>query len=374
MADFRDFIYRISNSVEHKFDTLKLDFRKRMGWETNVHICPYNSFGTREVLYVKGRVLHDRGIQTTDRDEFWDNLVNMYKRFNSHEIKGAQLRVSFQGIEKEIFTDEDGYFGDTLKLNPGVVIPDLWCYPKLELISSPIPFDHPVKADAGVMVPGAKSRFGIISDIDDTILKTNAVNIARMVYHTFTNNAQTRLAFPGVASFYRALQDGGTGDEKNPIFYVSSSPWNLYDLLIDFMKINGIPSGPVFLKDYGFTHNKIFTESHSEHKPKKIRKVINAYPQMQFILIGDSGQEDPEIYSEIINEFPDRILAVYIRDVTSSSRDSEIKITYKDQKIPFVYAENSYNAALHAAENGFIRAEFLSEILKGKEKDESLEE
>lgn len=374
MSELRNFIYRISSEAEHHFDELRLKFREKMGWATVVHICPYISFGNSQFLFVKGRVLHDRGIEISNHDEFWDNLVNMYKRFNSHEIKGAGLKATFHGITTHFVTDEDGYFGVSLPVDPEITINGLWAYPELELISSPIAFDAPVKTIAKVLVPGKNTRFGVISDIDDTILKTNALSLTKSIYHTFTHNAHTRMAFPGVGAFYRALQTGITGNDNNPLFYVSSSPWNLYDFIVDFMEINGIPLGPIFLKDYGFSHNKFFTEGHGLHKPKKIKKILDAYPELDFILIGDSGQEDPEIYAEIVKSYPGRILAVYIRDVTQDERDHAVRTVFNIPAPEFVYSENSYPAAQHAASKGFIQSQFLSEILRGKERDENMEE
>jgi phosphatidate phosphatase APP1 len=165
-----------------------------------------------------------------------------------------------------------------------------------------------------------------------------------------------------------------SGAEENPIFYVSSSPWNLYDLLVDFLEINKIPKGPLFLKDYGFTHNKLFTESHGVHKPKQIRNILNAYPHLNFILIGDSGQHDPEIYAEVIKEFPGRILASYIRDVSVDERDIEVKNISDGilhHKVEMILAENSYSAAEHAASKGFINPEMLPLIKADKKADKA---
>lgn len=374
MTTWRDFFYKYGNEAEHYFDDLKLGFRDRMGWKTNIHICPYMSFGNQQTLFVKGRVMHDRGIEMNDRDELWDNLVNMYKRFNSHEIKGAKLRVTFGNVKKDFFTDEDGYFGESIDVQDASLIHDVWCYPQLELIEAPLKFEPPVTTFAKVLIPPSSARFGIISDIDDTILKTDATSIMKTVYNTFTNNSHTRIPFHGVASFYRALQNGAGGDEKNPFFYISSSPWNLYDLITDFMVVNSIPEGPVFLKDYGFTHQKLFSDSHGTHKIKKIKKVMDAFPEMKFILAGDSGQKDPEIYSEIARLYPGRILAIYIRDVTMDERDREVETVFNSLKTDLVYSENSYTAAQHAASRGYIDSATLPEILKAKENDVLFEE
>jgi phosphatidate phosphatase APP1 len=191
---------------------------------------------------------------------------------------------------------------------------------------------------------------------------------------TFLKNAHSRLPFEGVAAFYQALQSGRSGAEQNPVFYVSSSPWNLYDMLVDFLEINKIPKGPLFLKDYGFSHGKLFSESHALHKPKQIRNILNAYPHLKFILIGDSGQHDPEIYAEIIKEFPGRILVSYIRDVSLGERDIQVRTiadSLSDHRVEMILAENSYTAAEHAAKNGFISPEQLPLIKLEKQLDHS---
>lgn len=367
MASWKDILYKAGHYTENSFDNLKLRMRERMGWDTVVHICPYTSFGNTTSLYIKGRVMHDRGIETNADDDFWDNLANMYSRLNSHEIKNAGIRVSYGDVTKDIISDEDGYFGFDFPMPSNVSSVYGWHFPQLELISSHIPFNSPVKASARVIVPPLSARFGIISDIDDTILKTNATSMIRMAWNTFAHNSHTRIPFHGVAAFYRALYQGVSGNEQNPVFYVSSSPWNLYDLLKDFISLQNIPEGPLFLKDYGFSHNKLFTEGHEGHKPKKIKKIMDAYPEMKFILIGDSGQKDPEIYLDIINSVPDRILAVYLRDVTLDERDLEIKKIYTSHKVEMVYSENSHTAAQHAADKGWINSEMLPEIIREKE-------
>jgi phosphatidate phosphatase APP1 len=319
-------------------------------------------------------VLLNKNIEISDRDTLWKNLHNTYKRISSVEVAGAKLKVKFSDTELEFFSDEDGYFELPVKLKNPLPQEELWHHPLIELMESPFPFVQPLHARAEVMTPPSTAKFGIISDIDDTVLTTHAQSLLKSAYMTFMKNAYSRLPFQGVSEFYHALQKGISGAEENPIFYVSSSPWNLYDLLVDFLEINKIPKGPLFLKDYGFTHNKLFTESHGVHKPKQIRNILNAYPHLNFILIGDSGQHDPEIYAEVIKEFPGRILASYIRDVSVDERDIEVKNISDGilhHKVEMILAENSYSAAEHAASKGFINPEMLPLIMADKKADEA---
>jgi len=120
----------------------------------------------------------------------------------------------------------------------------------VELLDSPSPKEDPVRASARVLVPSASARFGIISDIDDTVISTHVSNKLKMVLTVILSNEHTRKPFEGVAGLYRALQRGMTG-EDNPIFYVSNSAWNLYTLLLEFLNLQNIPLGPLLLRDFG---------------------------------------------------------------------------------------------------------------------------
>jgi phosphatidate phosphatase APP1 len=274
----------------------------------------------------------------------------------SIEIAFAKLKATFNNTEYFFESDEDGYFEFSLPLKTRLPQEELWHYPLIELMESSVKFNKPLIKRAHVMTPPATAQFGVISDIDDTVLPTDAGSIFKMAFNTFIKNHFTRFPFRGVPSFYNALQKGISGENFNPVFYVSSSPWNLYDLLSDFFKVNNIPAGPLLLKDYGFTHKKIFTESHLGHKTKMIRNILNTYPQLPFILIGDSGQKDPEIYSQIVNEFPGRINSVYIRDVSDEKRDPVVRHfseTLKG-KTDFLLCNTTLEAATHAFSNKYI--------------------
>jgi phosphatidate phosphatase APP1 len=374
MEGWKRIFYKLGNSSENYFDSLKLKLRQRLGLDMDVHILTYMTYANSEELYIRGRVMLNKNIEVSDRDTVWKNLQNTYKRLSSVEVAGAKLRLTFHGTQEDFFSDEDGYFELPVRLKTPLPAEELWHHPLIELLAAPVDLPHPVQARAEVMTPPSTAKFGVISDIDDTVLTTHAQSLLKSAYMTFMNNAYSRLPFEGVAAFYQALQKGISGAEENPIFYVSSSPWNLYDLLVDFLELNKIPKGPLFLKDYGFTHNKLFTESHGIHKPKQIRNILKTYPHLNFILIGDSGQHDPEIYAEVIKEFPGRILAAYIRDVSLDERDLEVKQIsegIRQHQVEMILAENSLSAAEHAAAKGFIHPGMLPLIKAEKKADEA---
>jgi phosphatidate phosphatase APP1 len=205
------------------------------------------------------------------------------------------------------------------------------------------------------------ARVGIISDIDDTVVHSSATSVLKMTWIVLLNNAHTRLPFEGVAAFYRALQRGADGRDYNPIFYVSSSPWNIYDVLEYFLNVHGVPAGPIFLKDW----SPAVLGKHRAHKLGVIRTLLGTYPELPFVLIGDSGQEDPEIYHQAVREHPGRIQAIYIRDVAATRRKVEVPAIAEEVRklgVEMVLVPDSAAAAEHAAAKGLIAQDAVPEI------------
>lgn len=193
---------------------------------------------------------------------------------------------------------------------------------------------------------------------------------------TLLGNAYTRLPFEGVSAFYRALTFGTGPSADNPIFYVSSSPWNLYDLLQDFFHIEELPNGPLFLRDFGITPEQFIVGGHGSHKREAIDELLETHPELPFLLIGDSGQEDPEIYAAVARDHPERILVVYIRDVTTEKRNHEVKAIaaeLKETGVEMVLVKDSLEAARDAVGSGFISSEAIPKVAAARKRDQEAE-
>jgi phosphatidate phosphatase APP1 len=223
-----------------------------------------------------------------------------------------------------------------------------------------------------VFVPSENVEFGVISDIDDTIVPTGATRFWEMLKTTFLGNAQTRVPFPGVAAFYQALSKGLVGHENNPFFYVSSSPWNLYDFLRELMHVHNLPQGPLMLRDIGLSREHFFAGSHTEHKLVQIERIFDIIRDIPFILIGDSGQHDAEIYLQVIRDFPGRVKMVYIRDVDPGSHKKVLKIAGEIEKlrVEMMLITDTVEAARHAVSKGWILEEDIANIAEEKKEDE----
>jgi phosphatidate phosphatase APP1 len=370
MAKVRGVASWLLNEAEAATDWLRHQVR---GTDRGpLRIVPYRGHGTREVLYLKGRVLRGAPIPAANAsDSAWRNLVHTLRRLESDEVPAARVRARVGSVETETLSDDEGYFEFAIPVETAAEECEVWRSVELELLD-PVESEGPARAVGRALVPPADARFGVISDIDDTVVKTDATSLLRMARLIFLTNARTRLAFEGVAAFYRALSDGTAGSCTNPVFYVSSSPWSLYELLQEVFDVHGIPKGPLELRDYGISREMLFSTSHHEHKVRAIERILSTHPALSFILLGDSGQQDPEIYQEIADRHPGRILAIYIRDVTMERRSGEvlaIRDALRAQGVEVVFTADTLDAALHAAEHGFIDPATLDEIRGEQRRD-----
>ena len=365
MADWRSLLTRSTANVEDRFDQLKTRLSQRLGLGEPVMIQAYYGFGTAQRVTIKGRVLENEGIrQATDNDSIWQNLLNTYRQLESDEIPGATVQGVFHGVTATAVSDEEGYFDLHFTFPIPLTDTSPWQPVEISLLDAPRQLDAPVTATGQILMVGKTAVFGVISDIDDTVLQSKATSYLQAARLLFLENARTRLPFAGVSTFYQALQSG-IGEQINPIFYVSSSPWNVFTLLTEFFKYQNLPQGPLFLKDYGITPNQLFTSGHRTHKLSQINTILNTFPELPFILIGDSGQKDPEIYAEIAMQNSKRIKAIYIRDVTDDKRDQEVRdiaASLKLNGIDMILTADSAAAAEHAAQHNFIDASQLLAI------------
>lgn len=353
---------------------LKFRIKKKLGWLGIPIIQTYLGYGNTSRFYVYGRVLEEYALsKPLDKRSIWDNMKAMYKRYMCDFFPEVSIKAHFNGQEITAQSNEEGYFDIEFVLPEPLPAKEDWFEVELELMDKVLPRQGRVTATAEVMVSELNSEFGIISDVDDTILISRATHFIKKIRLLLLKNAHTRLPFQGVSAFYKSLQKGSTSTFFNPIFYVSSSSWKLYDLLLDFCKIRGIPKGPFMLRASRIDDYKFLSSIHNNHKLQKIEHILSTYDNLKFILIGDSGQKDPEIYEQVAKDFPGRIKVIYIRDVSKNKRDQQIERLsnhLEENGIEMVYVSSTTEAAQHALNNGFIHADNIGSVLGEAEKDE----
>jgi phosphatidate phosphatase APP1 len=305
---FFAWLRRAAARVETAFDLVWWGARVRWGRVGPLRILSYRGFGTGDRVTLQGRVVEPRRyIPASAADGRWRNLVRTLRWFRAREIPGARLRARVGRTQVETVTDTEGYFHLAVRQGD---IPAGWHAAELELTGCPVRGWRPITAGAEILVPSSRAAHGIVSDIDDTILQTHVGRLLKMLWLTFVENVYTRLTFEGTSELYQALAAGPSGHGDNPFFYVSKSPWNLYDFLVEFIDRQGLPRGPLLLRELGLRN-----EGALDHKAAALDRIFATYPALPFVLIGDSGERDPDLYLEAAARHPGQVRAIYIRDV-----------------------------------------------------------
>jgi len=380
MSNWQERIAPWIRAIERRYDALKYRVYYALGGPGPITIQPYRGYGTRERVHVLGRVLEERGVKPpSETDRWWNNLLNMVKRLQSREVPYAHLEVRLADIEREVTADEEGMFD--LWLEPGELPSGdgTWQTVEIELLE-PVSGRQsgPVEATGEILIPSPEAQFGVISDLDDTVIQSDVSNLIQMARTVLFSNARTRMPLPGAAAFYRALRAGADGSGANPLFYVSNGLWNLYDLLEDFFALNDMPDGSVMLlRNWGVYKDEVLPTRQRGYKLGVIRPILDLYEDLPFILIGDSSEADPEIYHELVHAYGDRILAVYIRNVSRDLDRPEVIRKLADEIVDagseLILAEDSWSMARHAARQGWIAQGMVPEIKAEQLREESRE-
>jgi phosphatidate phosphatase APP1 len=332
---------------------------RRARGRRGVVLQPYRGYGSASRIFVIGRAFW----QSTEAGAEVSELRDVMRRIRRRPVRGARIRARFYGAVIEVATDDDGYF--RIEMAPGEPLPPEVRWHRLDLaMLAPAR----VAAEAEVYVPPPESRFVVVSDIDDTVMHTGVANKLGMLWRLFVQDAESRTVFPGVSHLYRALHRGCGGDEANAMLYVSRAPWGIYELLEEFFRRHEIPVGPIlFLREWGIGWRHPVPRRARDHKRVLIEAMMALYADMPFVLIGDSGQHDPELYARLAADTGGRVRAVYIRDVAARGKERAAEVaalaaTLKRSGAHLVLARDSLAIAEDAARLGLIAPEAVEEV------------
>ncbi|WP_018260018.1 App1 family protein [Methylobacterium sp. WSM2598] len=340
---------------------------RRAQGRRGVAVEVYRGYGSAQEIFLIGRAFRQSEAErAADPDDLRAQLRDIGRRIRRRRLPGLAVEARFGGSAARAVTDRDGYFRIHLCPRPPGPGEGAWHPVSIRLASDP-----PVEARGEVFIPPPRCRFVVISDIDDTVMHTGVANKLKMLWRLFVADATRRVAFPGVAALYRALHAGAGGAEQNPMLYVSRAPWGIYDMLSEFFRLHDIPVGPVlFLREWGLSWRHPLPRRAEDHKAELIRRMLALYRDLPFVLIGDSGQHDPEVYAGIVHAHPGRVLAVYIRNVSRApERAAEIARLAREVAAAgssLVLAADSRAIAAHAAGLGLIAAPAVEAVASEK--------
>ncbi len=312
----------------------------------------YRSFGNAQRLTIHGSALKRSALPRIQyRNSLLVNLFGLIRLFLVRPYPKAALEVAFDGHSVHTQSDTDGYFRVDIPLDRPIA--SGWHNVRVKLLLG----DDSAEGEGQVLVP-EPTPFGCISDIDDTFLISHSANLLKRLKLLITKNAHTRAPFEGVVAHYKLLAEANSGPgATNAFFYVSSSEWNLYDYIIDFSKKNGLPNG-VYLLSPLKQLAEVWKTGQGKHMTKFMRivRILEMYPQQQFVLLGDDTQEDPTIYASVAEHFPHQIRCVYIRQVQAKNKlkTEAILTRIEALEIPYCYFAHSADAKKHSMAIGLV--------------------
>lgn len=317
----------------------------------------YRGFGNNKCLTVYGHVFRQSPLPRQNyRDIDLINLLAVVRLFLVKPYPHTLIRLQVNGHTVQVMADADGCFQVDIPL-PAPLTPG-WHSVRAQLISQTLTPETVLAEGEGQVLIPYPSRFICISDIDDTFLISHSATIAKRLLVLLTENAHSRMPFDGVVAHYQLLAEANSGPHaSNPFFYVSSSEWNLYDYILEFSRKNGLPDGVYRLSQLKRLSQVLKTGKGKHHtKFDRIEKILHTYPDRQFILLGDDSQQDPIIYESVVQQYPQQIRCVYIRQIQprNKARTMELMARIEAKGVASCYFAHSADARQHSLAIGLV--------------------
>lgn len=314
----------------------------------------YRGYANEEELIVMGHVF--RPTKTEDyafEKKKFKNASSIISLFRIKTQSNADVYLKHNNTTIHTKTLADGYFKFCIPVDPKVG--HGWIDYEVSIIHK----QKTIAVKESYIRP-KKENLGIISDIDDTFLVSYTMNPLRKLYVLLFRNVNSRKVFKDVVSHYQALSSSGrtNNEEQNAFFYVSSSEWNLYRFIVKFTEIHKLPKAVLLLKDIKTSLTDFFWSGRGDHNHKfeKIKHILEFYPNLKYVLMGDDSQEDPFLYEAICKIFPVNVIAVYIRKTGAKEKD-KVSIVMKNLEnlnVSTCYFTHSSEAIQHSKTIGLI--------------------
>ncbi len=313
----------------------------------------YRGYANKQELIVMGHVLQ-RTFQYDFQKKNFKNATSIINLFRIKTLSNFDVYLKFGAKEIRTRTLPDGYFKFCIPLEKE------FQFGWMEYEVS-IRHKNEINTCKGSFIRPHQGNLGIISDIDDTFLISHTRNIFKKIYILLFKNVNDRKVFKDVVAHYQALSTAGRNnkEERNAFFYISSSEWNLYRFIVKFTKIHQLPRAVILLKDIksGITDFFFSGRGSHNHKFDKIKHVLEFYPNLKYVLLGDDSQQDPFLYEHICKIFPVTVSAVYIRQ-TGKNKKRKVQNVLENLSaldVSICYFKESSEAIEHSRSIGIIK-------------------
>lgn len=285
--------------LEYRFHAWRERRARARGLSPMVAALP--GYAGEDWVRVVGRVLIVPSMRVSHRGEY--ATVRGWRSFAAVAVGFAQVTVTIDGVSHDVVADRGGVIDAVLpaRLTPG------W-----QPIQMSVEDSEP--SETRVFVVGSDVRFGIISDVDDTVMVTALPRPFVAAWNSFVLDEHARQPVPGMSVLLERLVRDHPGA---PVVYLSTGAWNIAPTLLRFLRRHLFPVGAVLLTDWGPTHDRWF-RSGSEHKRENLKRLGEEFPHIQWLLIGDDGQHDDALYTEFAQASPDHVAGIAIRELSTT--------------------------------------------------------
>ncbi|MEP6481001.1 MAG: phosphatase domain-containing protein [Rhodoglobus sp.] len=283
--------------IEDAFHRWRERRGRRRGLVTT--IVPYAGYGSTSWTRVLCRVVLTRGdAGEKQRAE----KVRGWRSFFSVPVEDLAVTITAGGAEHRVIPDRGGIVDARIEvaLEPG------WQ-------SITLHTDDTAPVTAPVFIVHPDTTFGMVSDVDDTVMVTALPRPFLAAWNTFVLDEHARTPVAGMAVLYERLMRAHPGA---PVIYLSTGAWNVAPTLTRFMERNLYPKGPLLLTDWGPTHDRWF-RSGQDHKRTNLERFAREFPDVRWLLVGDDGQHDEALYGDFAAEHPENVAAVAIRQLST---------------------------------------------------------
>lgn len=328
-----------------RFEDRLHDFRERRARKRGLTptIIPYTGYGSPGWVRVLGRVLLTKpsadGVSRYKKIRGW-------RSFTSVPVNHVVVTVRIGSVEAQVTTDRGGVVEArlTVDLAPG--------WHRIVLSA-----DGADEVEAPVYIVDPTTTFGIISDIDDTVMVTALPRPLLAAWNTFVLDEHARTPVAGMAVLYERFSRQHPG---SPVFYLSTGAWNVAPTLTRFLSRNLYPAGPLLLTDWGPTHDRWF-RSGRQHKKDSLNRLAEEFPGIRWLLVGDDGQHDEDLYAHF-SAGHEGIAAIAIRQLSPGEAvlaggRSKAEGHHRADGPPWVYAPDGAGIAEQLVELGLLDSE-----------------
>lgn len=318
-----------------------------IGWRANAArrsgrvpaVVPYVGYGGRGWIRVLGRVvLRKPGPPPSDRF----TGVRGWRSFTSVPVRDAVVTVTAFGTSGTVHADRGGVIDARVEVD----LPPGWSSVRLSVEGSE-------GVDLAVFVVDEDAEFGIVSDVDDTVMVTALPRPLLAAWNSFVLDEHARTPVAGMAVLYERLL---RTHPEAPVVYLSTGAWNVVPTLTRFLTRNLYPRGPLLLTDWGPTTDRWFRNG-PEHKRSSLERLAREFPRIRWLLIGDDGQADERIYGEFAARHPAHVRAVAIRQLTPGEAvlaGGRTRAGSHEGQAPWVYAPDGAGLSDQLTEQGLL--------------------